>query len=136
MHCPDSHDRDIAQALELAEQAVKLGPEAGYAWSVLGQAHYRHGEYEAAVDALEKSIELDFELKARSWFFLAMAHWKSGNEHEARQYYDRADQWMRQNSPPGAAFPTSQFRAEAAGVMGIETDGESTNDADVVQQTD
>ncbi|GAF91060.1 unnamed protein product, partial [marine sediment metagenome] len=96
LHCPDPQYRDIARALELAQEAVNLDASGGDFWSALGQARYRNDEYQEAVKLLERSIELDYVRKARSWFFLAMVHWKLGNEDEARQYYDRAVAWMRE----------------------------------------
>ena len=86
---------------------------------------YRSDDYQGVVDALQKSIELGYERKARSWFFLAMAHWKLGHKDEARKYYNQAAEWMRENSPPGAAFSQSQFREEAAELLGIEYDEEN-----------
>ena len=120
LNCPDPDLRDTARALGLATEAVKVEPEGGRNWSVLGQAHYRGGEFRRAVEALEKASELDCERKARNWFFLAMAHGKLGDKEEAHLYYDRAVRWMADNQPPYAIFPQSQFRAEAAEVLGIE----------------
>ena len=103
--------------MNLAQEVVKTFPKDAGGWSVLGQAHYRGGDYQRALEPLEKSIELDFGRKARSWFFLAMAHWKLDQREPARRDYDRAIEWMQTNQPPGAAFPQSQFRAEADAVM-------------------
>jgi hypothetical protein len=45
-------------------------------------------------------------------FFLAMAHWQLGHKTEARQWYDRAVQWMEKNKPKDDEL--RRFRAEAA----------------------
>ncbi|NQU19716.1 MAG: tetratricopeptide repeat protein, partial [Candidatus Nealsonbacteria bacterium] len=120
LNCPDRDLRDTGRALELATEAVEADPENASAWSVLGQAHYRGGDFPQAVEALEKASKLDYKRKARNWFFLAMAHGKLGEKEEARRYYDRAVQWMAENQSPGAAFPISQFHDEAAEVLGIK----------------
>ncbi len=120
LNCPDPQFRDTARALELAKEAVKAFAQDAGAWSVLGQAHYRGGDYQGAVEALEKASELDYPRKARNGFFLAMAHWKLGHKEQAHAVYQQAAAWMAENELPGAALPTSQFRAEAAEVLGIE----------------
>ena len=33
------------------------------------------------------------------WFFLAMAHWRLGEKDKAREWYERAVQWMDKNQP-------------------------------------
>jgi tetratricopeptide (TPR) repeat protein len=120
LNCPDLELRDTALALALAKEAVEADPKEGGNWSVLGQAHYRGENYQAAVDSLAKSIDLDYERKARIWFFLAMAHSKLGHKGQAHEDYQQAAAWMRKSQPPYAALPQSQFRAEAAKVLGIE----------------
>jgi hypothetical protein len=52
------------------------------------------------------------------WFFLAMAHWQLGEEEKARQWFDRAVQWMDKNTPKGSEF--GHFRAEAAELLKVE----------------
>ncbi len=136
LNSPHAQLRDTAHALELAKQVVDAKPEGGYLWSVLGQARYRIEDYQDAVEALQKSIELDYARKARSWFFLAMAHWKLGNQDEARQFYDQAVSWMQENQPANASFPQSQFREEAAELMGIEPDKEDAEDATADTETE
>ena len=43
---------------------------------------------------------------------------------------------MRENEPPGAAFPTSQFRAEAAELIGIDSDEEDVENAPTDKNTE
>ncbi len=119
LNCSDPRFRDTAEALRLAREAVTLYPKRPTTWFVLGQAHYQGDDYEAAVKALEKSLELDYHRKAQSWFVLAMAHWKLGQEEKAHQAYRQAVAWMRENQPLGATFPQEQFRDEAASVLGV-----------------
>ena len=52
------------------------------------------------------------------WFFLAMAHWQLGEEEKARQWFDRAVQWMDKNMSKGKEL--GRFRAEATELLKIE----------------
>ena len=36
---------------------------------------------------------------AYDWFFLAMAHWQLGEKGKAREWYNRAVQWMDKSQP-------------------------------------
>jgi tetratricopeptide (TPR) repeat protein len=110
--CPDSKFRDPKRAVELAKKAVELDQNAGTNWNTLGVAHYRAGDWKAAIEALKKSDEL---LKGKELsfnaFFLAMAQWRLGNKAEARKWYDQAVQWMEKNQPKNEELV--RFRAEA-----------------------
>ena len=69
--------RDPAPAIELAKKTVELDARADSAWQTLGWAHYRMRDWQASIDALEKSCALQQNPKggdAWQWFCLAMAH--------------------------------------------------------------
>lgn len=53
-----------------------------------------------------------------NWFFLAMAHWRLGQNEKARNWFDRAVAWMEKNRPTDDEF--CRFRAEAAELLKIE----------------
>ena len=98
--CPDEKFRDPARAIELAKEAVRLTSTDAYFWNTLGVAHYRHKDWQAAIDALTKAEGLapgkDFAWNA---FFLAMAHWQlDPHNAEARKLYDRATAWMERGT--------------------------------------
>jgi tetratricopeptide (TPR) repeat protein len=119
----------------LAREAVELAPLNWAVWCTLGVAHYRAGDWKAAVAALEKSSELPNgsnsltgyflpmsqlpnESKSLAWFFLAMSQQKLGNKQEARPCYDRATQLLEIDR---AVNPDLRgFRAEAAQVLGVD----------------
>jgi hypothetical protein len=82
-------------------------------------AHYRAEDWEASVAALEKSMELDNGGRSINWFFLAMAHWKLGHNHEARAWYDKAAAWDAKNLPQPKKEELRRFRAEAEALMGL-----------------
>ena len=68
-------------------------------------AHYRAGDWKAAIAALDKSMQLRKGGDSFDWFFLAMAHWQLGNKDEARKWYDQAVEWMEKNQPNERGTP-------------------------------
>ena len=49
------------------------------------------------------------------WFFLAMTHWRLGEQGKAFLCYGRAVQWMEKNPPRNEEL--RRFRAEAEGLL-------------------
>jgi serine/threonine protein kinase/tetratricopeptide (TPR) repeat protein len=113
---PDPGSRDPRRAVELAKEAITSAPEGVNFFGTLGVAHYRTGEYPAAVTELEKAIELrggdDPHSSAVEAFFLTMAHWQLGHEEKARQWYDRAARWTEKNHLSPRDDELRRFRAE------------------------
>jgi tetratricopeptide (TPR) repeat protein len=115
--CPVEGLRDGRRAVELARQAVERTPQHGYVWNTLGLAHYRAGEWRAALAALEKSMALyaarpeGERLESFNTFPLALAHQRLGNQEEARRWYDRAVGWMEKHRPKDEEL--RRLRAEA-----------------------
>jgi uncharacterized protein HemY len=109
--CPEAKFRDPRRAIELANKAVALGPKEGNFRNTLGVAHYRAGEWKPAMEALKESMDLRKGGNSFEWFFLAMAHWRLGEKDEARQWYDRAVEWMEKNKPQDEEL--RRFRDEA-----------------------
>jgi tetratricopeptide (TPR) repeat protein len=113
--------REPSLALELAKQAVQQAPAEAMYWNTLGVAHYRLGEWGAAIKALEKAEKLApgkwFGFNA---FFLAMCHHRLGDPVKARDHYDRAARWSQENQ---GKLPTSwqqelkAFQAEAEALL-------------------
>jgi WD40 repeat protein/Flp pilus assembly protein TadD len=120
--CPDVKLRDPHQAVKLAKKAVQLEPKEGIYWKTLGVAHYRAGDWKAAVAALDKSSDLKKGGDACTWLFLAVAHHKLGNHDEARKRYDQAVEWMNKNRAALGKDRTQaeelrRFRSEAEEVL-------------------
>lgn len=113
--CPEPRLREADRALELAQQAVLHAPEQGDFWSTLGTAQYRTGDWEESMSSLEKAMELRDGGNSFDWFFLAMGHWQLGQPDEARRWYDRAVEWMKQHKPNDKEL--QRFRAEATALM-------------------
>jgi tetratricopeptide (TPR) repeat protein len=115
--CPDPRFRDPLAAVAAATRAVKLMPPDEILWNTLGVAQYRNGDWNAAVNALKKSMQLSEGGRSHDWFFLAMAEWQLGHHAAARTRYDKAVAWMDQRQPENEEL--RRFRAEAEQLMGI-----------------
>jgi tetratricopeptide (TPR) repeat protein/serine/threonine protein kinase len=109
--------RDPREALALAIKAVQLDPADPLNYGCLGVAHYRTGNWKAAVPALEKFVQLSGGGDGSGWFFLAMAHWQLGNKPEARRWYDKAVEWMSRLEESDEEM--NRFQQEAAELLKI-----------------
>src|SRR6185369_5444280 len=76
--------RNAAEAVVRAERATQLSPEFGRAWTALGAARYRAGDWQRAAAALQKSLQLRKGNGAAEELFLAMAHGQLGEKEKAR----------------------------------------------------
>ena len=110
---PDPARRDVAEALRLAEEAVKAQPENAAYLNTLGVARYRAGNLKAAIETLDRSTRIRGP-NAETGFFLAMAHARSGHRDRASENYRTADQSAR-DPKPGSEL--SRFREEAAAIL-------------------
>jgi tetratricopeptide (TPR) repeat protein len=116
---PDPDFRDPEQAVISAKKVLELDP-CGNNWNTVGAAYYAAGDWKAAIDALNKSIELRNGGDSFDWFFLSMAHRHLGDKKEARKWYDRAIEWMEKNKPKNEELV--HFRAEAEKLLGVKKD--------------
>jgi tetratricopeptide (TPR) repeat protein len=99
-------------------KAVELEPKQGISWNTLGVALYRAGDWKAAIEALNKSMELRNGGDSSDWFFLALAHWQLGKQEEARKWYEKAVEWMEKNQPEDQEL--RRFRNEAEDALGMK----------------
>ena len=114
-NCTDLELRNPQEALAAAEKAVEFSSEPGGYWCMLGVAKYRNGNWQAAIDALTKSLEPGNWGNGVDLYFLAMAHWQLDHKDEARKWYDKAVEWMDKNQPNNEEL--RRFRAEAEEMM-------------------
>jgi tetratricopeptide (TPR) repeat protein len=122
--CPEAKVREPMRAVEFAKKAVELAPKEGNYWNTLGAAHYYSGDWKPAVLALEKSMDLRNGGDSFDWFFLAMAYWQLGNKDKARQWYEKAVEWMNKNQKQLQQNKQwdeelRRFRAEATQLLGL-----------------
>jgi tetratricopeptide (TPR) repeat protein len=113
------HHRNPARAVELATRATAWAPRDATYWNTLGVARYRAGQWQPAIDALGKSIELQPNIDPSNWIFLAMAHRQLGQTDEARKWYGKATQWLGQSKDQNEEL--NRFRAEAESVFSHPT---------------
>ena len=92
-----------------------MAPKDKNGWHVLGVAQYRAGEWQRAIEAVEKSMKLNQDANAGGWFVLAMAHWQLDHKDQARKWNDKAIDWMDKNQPNNEEL--RRFRAEAEETM-------------------
>jgi superkiller protein 3 len=115
--CPDVTLRDPGRAVALAKKGVELDPKNGGYLNTLGVACYRTGDWNGAVANLEKSMELRQGGDSSNWFCLAMAEWQLGNKDAAREWHEKAVEWMEKNAADNKEL--IRFRAEAAELLGV-----------------
>jgi serine/threonine protein kinase/Flp pilus assembly protein TadD len=114
--------RNHAEGLKLARKAVKLAPNDGNYWNTLGAAHYRAGEWKAAIAALEKSMQLRKVGNSFDWFFLAMAHWHLGEKEKARTCFEQAVARMEKSARDQYELQElRRLKAEAEELMKVKS---------------
>ena len=107
---------------QAGDAVVVIGPRS----QPLGVAHYSAGHWKEAIEALTKSMELQKgKLESFDTFFLAMAHWRLDETEKAREWYDRAVQWMEKNKDQlqgNKQWPEElrRFHAEAEELLEIK----------------
>jgi uncharacterized protein HemY len=109
---------DPETSLGLAKQALQRSPNSTLLWNTLGMAHYRRGEWQAAIEMLEKAEMLPYGKTGYNWFFLAMAHWQKGDRDRSRRYYEQAHAWRLKHKAGGEDL--HRFHQEAAVLLGME----------------
>jgi tetratricopeptide (TPR) repeat protein len=116
----DAKLRDPVRALALATEAVQKSPQTADYRGTLGATRYRTGDWKGAIADLEQAIRLrkpDDTDNVANAFFLAMAHWQLADKVKAREWFDKAVQWMEKGKLNDAVI--KRFRAEAAELLGV-----------------
>jgi eukaryotic-like serine/threonine-protein kinase len=105
----------------LAQKAVELEPHNSLYQNTLGVVLYRQGKYEDAVRWLERSLEHSRQFAAFDCYFLAMSYERLGQPTKARDYFDRADASVENETTLSTLHrqELAVFRAEAETVLGI-----------------
>ncbi len=95
----------------------------------MGTSYYRTKDWKDAAEALEHAISLRnlsevidgaviYSEAANNGFFLTMAFWQLGQKEKAREWFDKATQWMVKGKKGDSE--TKRFQAEAAELLGIQ----------------
>lgn len=119
-NAPDPSVRDVNHALALATKAAETQPGCSVYWNTLGVAHYRAGDFKAAVAALDRTITVGDGGTVFDHVFLAMAHAQLGNQDESRRWLALA-MFKKERDYPGHPELTS-FCNEAHSVIAAGTD--------------
>ncbi|WP_419913648.1 tetratricopeptide repeat protein [Hoeflea sp.] len=80
---------NLDEGMDLIREAVRLRPNDGYIVDSLGWAYYRLGDYESAVQELERAVEIrpgDPTINDH----LGDAYWRAGRRIEARYQWERS----------------------------------------------
>jgi serine/threonine protein kinase/tetratricopeptide (TPR) repeat protein len=120
---------DAERVLQLAERrmALSMATALHTEWSphVLGLAHYRAGHYEKALEALNKGLKGRASAQGEvrywdvaDWLVLALAHQRLNHSAEARQWLDRAQQWIKKK---GRGQAEQKVHPGESGVEGLVT---------------
>jgi Flp pilus assembly protein TadD len=79
----------LQEGLAMLQRAVSLSPKAGYIIDSLGWAHFKLGDYAAALDTLERAVELSPEDSTLN-DHLGDLYWRLNRKVEARFQWTRA----------------------------------------------
>jgi tetratricopeptide (TPR) repeat protein len=124
--------REYDLALSDFDKAVELDSENSAAYRNRGKVYYAMKRYDAALAELKTAIEVNVEKAALTrfaaslkhhgehgydLFFLALAYCQLGEKDEARQWYQKAVDWMEHNKPEEEGL--GRFRDEAAKRMNV-----------------
>ena len=109
-----------AQSLELGRQGVQRQPGNAGHHRILGLALFRNGRNSEALEAIERSVELnEGKSNANTLFTRSMIHHRLGQKTKARADYDRGVARMMSRYPNDPMI--QMFREEAGGLLGITT---------------
>jgi serine/threonine protein kinase len=96
---------DTNRVMELARQrmagARRYGPPYGWSLHVLALACYRSGRYQEAIDVMSPALTPRPEglWTVMHWLLTAMIQQRLGHAEEARRWFDKADRWIKAQTP-------------------------------------
>jgi tetratricopeptide (TPR) repeat protein len=99
-----------------ARKAAELAPKDGNIYNTLALAEYRAGHWNESIAASARSVALGNGGNAHDWLFLALAHWQKGDKDEARKWFHKAVDWIKEKDPKNVEL--RRFWEEAAELLG------------------
>jgi tetratricopeptide (TPR) repeat protein len=96
---PDHSLADAQKALDLAKDALTLNPMDGALWNTIAAANYRSERWQAARDALLRSMEIRADGDGYDWILMALVYGKMGRTEHAKDWYKKAAQWRLDARP-------------------------------------
>ncbi len=88
-----------------------MNPSEGNIWSTYIMAHYRDGNWQAAMEGSRKVDELGFQ-SGTTYLFAAMINWQLGHHDVAREQFDSACRWIDQHDPGNTWMPPLRKEAD------------------------
>src|SRR5206468_298983 len=83
---------NMGEVVALTEKLAANDPKSVFCARTLGAAFLRVGKFEAAIKELTRADAL--QQLPTTWLHLAVAHRRLGKTEEARQWLDKAVQWI------------------------------------------
>jgi tetratricopeptide (TPR) repeat protein len=111
-HCPDKHVRDTKAAVRRARRATDLQPDSGEYWYTLALVQYRNGEWTDSLKSLEQVKAKDGEFTASDWFLTAMNRYQLKQRKEAREAFQKADDWVEERKRQAEDNAVLRFQYE------------------------
>ena len=91
-----------SEAMNLAEESVRLDPRSSFAFSIVAYVHAMEGNHDAAMNAARKAVELNpYDMGARG--VLGICHLCIGEHRQAIELFSTA--FQRGNSDPRYQWP-------------------------------
>jgi serine/threonine-protein kinase len=115
--CPAGQFRDPERAVALAKRALQRVPQSRWGWQVLGEAEYRSGHWEAAIEGLRNAMKFGTKDDPSLVLYLAMASWRLGRKAESIGLYDQAVGLIRPERSRDEGL--TRLRIEAAALLGL-----------------
>ena len=88
-----------ARAVQWAVKGVAARPGEACCHHTLAVAQYRARQFEAAEQSCRQSLKLAWGGHVLNWLVLAMVHQRLGHDDQARQWLNKAVQWIDQAAP-------------------------------------
>ncbi|MCL4820786.1 MAG: FG-GAP repeat protein [Vicinamibacteria bacterium] len=95
---------DLDGAVAILDQVVVREPGNGRAWRTLGQAQHRRQQYDAAIAALRKALEVEPEMPA-PLYAIGLAHAARGDAEAAFEWLGKARATRRIDLTPATTAP-------------------------------
>jgi Flp pilus assembly protein TadD len=109
-------------AVKLARQVAERVPKVPEVREILGVAHYRAGDWKAAVTELKRALQLRKGATCTVWFFLAMARWQLDHQDpKAAEAYLKGVRLLTQEKTVDRKV--RGFQAEAALLLRVKKSG-------------
>jgi serine/threonine protein kinase/tetratricopeptide (TPR) repeat protein len=108
----------LERAVAMSREAVRLDGDYGPYWHTMGMAEFRARNWKASAEAMHEAMKRRKGGNAYEWLFLAMIRHELGEKDEARRWYDKSVDWMRQLKSPDPYL--NQFRREAESKLGLQ----------------